>query len=79
MEEQTELVKVFTGTEITVGLLKSELEKAGIVGLVQDDFNSAIGSGFFSGNPSTIDLYIRQADLKRASPIIKGFLEINRE
>jgi len=79
MEEQTELIKVFTGTEITVGLLKSELEKAGIVGLVQDDFNSGIQAGFFAGTPSTIDLYIQQSELTRAAPIVKGFLEINRE
>jgi hypothetical protein len=79
MEEKTELIKVFTGTEITVGLLKAELEKAGIVGLVQDDFNSGIHAGFFAGTPSTIDLYIQQSELKRATPIVKGFLEINRE
>jgi hypothetical protein len=72
-----EIVKVYTGTEVTVALLKGELEKAGIVGMVRDDFASGAASGFYGGDPSAIDLYIQESDVKKAQPIVKGFLELN--
>jgi hypothetical protein len=78
MDDNSDLVKVYTGTEVTVGLLKAELEKAGIVGLVKSDFASGVSSGFYGGVPSAIDLYIQESDLKTAVPIINGFLEINK-
>jgi hypothetical protein len=77
MDDSSEIVKVYTGTEITIALLKSELEKAGIVPLLKDDFASGVASGFFGGAPSAIDLYVQESDLKRAEPILRAFMEIN--
>lgn len=78
MDDKNDIVKVYTGTEITVSLLKTELEKSGIVPLLKDDFASGVASGFFGGAPSTIDLYVQESDLKKAQPILKAFMEINK-
>ena len=76
MKDKTNLIRVFTGTEITATLLKAELEQAGIAGIIRNDFNSGIVAGFSSGF-SSIDLYIQEADLKIAEPIINEFSAIN--
>ncbi len=77
MDDQNEIVKVYTGTEVTVALLKAELEKEGIVPLVRNDFASGVASGFYGGTPSAIDLYVQESDLKKAKPVLKAFMEIN--
>lgn len=76
MKDKTNLIRVFTGTEITATLLKAELEQSGIAGIIRNDFNSGIAAGF-SGGYSSIDLYIQEADLKKAEPIINEFIAIN--
>ena len=42
MKEKNKLIRVYTGTELTVNLLKDELEKIGISSLIQNDFNSGV-------------------------------------
>lgn len=49
------LINAYTGTQMTVMLLKSELEKAGVVSVIQNDFQSGINAGFSGGVPSAID------------------------
>ncbi|HEX2396128.1 MAG TPA: DUF2007 domain-containing protein [Bacteroidales bacterium] len=78
MDEYSDIVKVYTGSEVTVALLKSELEKAGIVGMTRNEFASGVASGFYGDSPSSIDLYVQQSDLKKAGPIIKGFVDLNK-
>jgi len=78
MKEKNNLIRVFTGTEVTVNLLKDELEKEGISGIIQNDFGSGISAGFSGGIPSAIDLFIQELDLKKAEPIISGFIRINK-
>jgi len=78
MQDKSNTVKVFTGTEVTVALLKAELEKAGIVGMIRDDFASGASSGFYGGAPSTIDLFVQESDLRKAEPIVRGFEELNK-
>jgi hypothetical protein len=77
MKEKNNLIRVFNGTEITANLLKIELEQAGIAGIVRNDFNSGIAAGFSGGFSSSTDLYIQEADLKNAKPIIDEFIAIN--
>ena len=77
MEENSQLTCVYSGTELTVNLLKDELEKVGIFGLVKNNFQSGISAGFPGGSPSSVDLFIQESDLKRAEPIINKFNEIN--
>lgn len=78
MNENSDIIKVYTGSEVTVALLKSELEKAGIVGMTRNEFASGAASGFYADSPSAIDLYVQQSDLKKAGPIINGFIELNK-
>lgn len=77
MEEENDLIRVFTGSEITVNLLKKELENSGIYSIVKNDFDAGMSAGFASGVPSAIDLYIQESDLNQADPIIKVFTENN--
>ena len=77
MEKKSNLIRVYSGTELTVNLLKDELEKSGISGMIRNDFNSGLSAGFSGGVPSAIDLFIQELDLEKAEPIIREFREIN--
>jgi len=77
MKEKNNLICVYTGTELTVNLLKDELEKSGIPGMIQNDFNSGVSAGFSGGVPSSVDLFIQEHDLEKAEPIVSEFREIN--
>lgn len=74
MKDKNKLIRVYSGSELTVNLLKDELEQIGISGLIQNDFNSGIMAGFSGGVPSSIDLFIQESDLKEAEPIINDFI-----
>ena len=75
--ENSNLIRIYSGTELTVNLLKDELEKFGIPGMIQNDFNSGISAGFSGGVPSSVDLFIQERDLAKAEPIVSEFREIN--
>lgn len=77
MSENDNLIRVFTGTEVLVTLLKSELEENGISTFVQDDFHSGVSARFIGGSPSAIDLYIQSVDSNKAEPIVKAFTQNN--
>ncbi len=78
METKNELVRVFAGSEITVNLLKYELEKEGIQTSVINEYEQSNFRGFSTGTPYSVDLYILDTDLKKAEPIVKDFLKINK-
>ena len=42
MENGNDLIRVFSGTEMSVNLLKDELETNGISAMIQNDFQSGI-------------------------------------
>jgi hypothetical protein len=77
MKENNNLIRVYSGTELTVNLLKDELEKFGISSMIQNDFNSGVSAGFSGGIPSSIDLFIQELDLGNAEPILIEFRETN--
>jgi hypothetical protein len=77
-EDTSHSLRIYTGTEVTINLLRSELENAGISSMVRSDLNSGVASGSYGGFPSDIELYIREEDLKKAKPILDDFMEINR-
>lgn len=79
MKNGNDLVRVFTGTEVSVLYLKERLEEIGIGALIKNDFQSGITVGFVSGVPSAIDLYIQESDLKKAESIINEFIQDNPE
>lgn len=69
------IIKIFTGTEVSVIYLKGILEETGIIAMIKDDFQSSISAGFVEGTPSAIDLFIQKSDLKKAEPIINDFIQ----
>ena len=75
MKEEDKLVRIYTGTEISVILLKGRLEEIGISALVQNNYKSGIEIGFVGGVQSAVDLYIQQFDFKKAEPIIGEFIQ----
>ena len=77
MKENSNLIRVYSGTELTVNLLKDELEKFGISSMIQNDFNSGVSAGFSGGVPSSIDLFIQELDQKKAEPILSEFRVTN--
>lgn len=77
MKKENELIRVFSGTEISVNLLKDELETVGISAMIQNDFQSGITAGFFGGGTSAVDLFIQESDLKNAEQIINEFFKSN--
>ena len=79
MSKGTDLVRVFTGTEILVSLLKEDLENAGIAVYVRNDFQSGISVGFVGGVISAVDLYVQESDLDKTYPILNEFRKINNE
>jgi len=68
------LVKVFTGSELTVNLLREELENIGVTSIIKDEFSSGIAAGFVAGIPSSVDLYIQESDVQEAQPLIEEFV-----
>jgi hypothetical protein len=78
METKNKLVRVFAGSEITVTLLQSELEKEGISTNVINEYEQSNFRGFSTGTPYSVDLYILDSDLERAEPIVNEFLKINK-
>jgi hypothetical protein len=77
MKENSILIRVYSGTELTVNLLKDELENLGISSMIRNDFNSGVSAGFSGGVPSSIDLLIQEFDFEKAEPIISEFRETN--
>jgi hypothetical protein len=73
MKEENNLIRIYTGTEVSVIHLKEELEEGGIDVLIQNDFQSGMSAGFVGGVPSSIDIYIKKTDIAKAEPIIEDF------
>jgi len=66
MTKTDELIKVFTGPEGTVILLKSRLEEAGISSIIKNDSSEA----FLGVTTPFTDLYIKESDLDNAQSFI---------
>jgi hypothetical protein len=75
---ESKLIRVFAGSEITVNLLKAELEQEGIPTNVVNEYEQSNFRGFSTGTPYSVDLYILDSDLEKAEPIVKEFLKINK-
>jgi hypothetical protein len=78
MKEKNKLVKVYTGTEVTVLLLKDLLEDIGVTSTIQNNYKSGIEVGFVGGVQSAIDLFIQQSDFETAEPLIRDFIAKNK-
>lgn len=79
MNNDDQIIRVYSGTEIQVLMLQSELEECGIGAMVQNDFQSGVMAGFVAGLPSSVDLYISESDMAAAEPILRAFIKLNSE
>ncbi len=77
MAQRNKLIRVFVGTEDTCLALLEELEKAGVMGMIRNEFQSAISAGFCDESPSALDLYIQESSLDIAKQIIEDFIRDN--
>ncbi len=59
MKDKSNLIRVYSGSELTVNLLKDALANLGISSMIRNDFNSGVSAGFSGGVPSSIDLLIQ--------------------
>jgi hypothetical protein len=67
-----EHIKIYSGDSITVNRLSFLLDEAGIPSLIKDHANSATLAGFGTlGN--SVELFIYNSDLEKASTIIENF------
>jgi hypothetical protein len=78
MKEKNKLVRVYTGTEVTVNLLKELLKETGVGSTIQNNYKSGIEVGFVGGVQSAIDLFIQQSDFEMAEPLIRDFTAKNK-
>jgi hypothetical protein len=78
MKEKNKLVKIYTGTEVTVLLLKDLLEDMGVKSIVQNNYKSGVEVGFVGGVQSAIDLFIQQSDFENAETLIRDFIAKNK-
>lgn len=67
-----EHIKVFTGNQITTNRLAFLLDQAGIATLVKDEQESARLAGFGTTDAS-VELFIFNSDIDKASSIIENF------
>lgn len=77
MGEDEELIRIYTGTEVSAMLLLGELEQAGIPAMTQNDYQSGLMAGFVGGTPSAVDVFINASDMTRAEPVIEDFRKNN--
>jgi len=77
MKNEDELIRIYTGSEVSIILLKGELEQIGIQSMIQNDFDAGLSAGFGSGVPSAVDLYIQKSDINKAKPILDEFVKNN--
>lgn len=65
-EQRGDLVRIYTGSEVSVIYLKAELENIGIAALVKNNWQSGITAGFGGGTPDSIDLFIQESDFENS-------------
>jgi hypothetical protein len=74
MKAMDNLIRVYSGNEVTVHLLKGRFDIEGIQATIRNDSNDS----FLQGIPVAVDLYIQQPDLKKAEKIIREFIRKNK-
>ena len=74
MENDDQLVKVYSGSEILAGLLKEILDANNITNIIRDELRSSLNAGYVDGGPCHyLDVYVQPKDLEAATSIINDF------
>lgn len=75
---QQEYVRVYSGSEVRVILLKGLLEDIGVDSIVQNEYQSGISAGFAGGTVNTIRLKVHASDMEKAKPVVDDFIQNQR-
>lgn len=70
--EESEYIKIFSGTFIIVQLVKDRLESVGINAILKDESGLGEHSGFSATNPGYQELYVSRDELDYAIPIVES-------
>ncbi len=73
MDDQSEHIRIFTGSLIEIQRLQLDLDDNEIPSLVKNNFQSGLRSGFYGGSPSQVELFIFKEDEENAKPILEKF------
>ena len=73
MKKEEKTIRIFTGSSIEAQPLLGALHEAAIHPIIKDDHQSGILSGFATGIPGQIRVYIRREELERAQVIIDNY------
>jgi hypothetical protein len=73
---QSEMIRVFSDTEINIDMIRAELAKIGIPSLVKNEFQSGLLAGF-GASPIAVDLYVNAENLDEASSLIQDINQNN--
>ena len=73
MDDHSKHITFFTGSLIEIQRLQLDLDDAQIPTLVKNNFQSGLRSGFYGGSPSSVQLFIYEEDLEKATPILENF------
>ena len=75
MNDKDKIVLVYTGNEVIIERIRVNLKKEGINSITKDGFNQGINAGFVGGTPSSIDLFVLEADSEKAIEIINAIVD----
>jgi hypothetical protein len=78
MKTKDTLIRIFTGTEISVITLKGRLEEIGVSSIIRNEYQLGVDVGFVGGVKSAVDLYIHQSDFNKAEQVITEFSRKNK-
>ena len=74
MENDDKLVKIYSGSKISAGLLKEILETNNIATIVRDELQTSLSSGYADGGLFPyLDIYVQYKDLEVATSITNDF------
>ncbi len=76
MNKNEKTTRIFTGSAIEAQPLINSLKEIGIYPIIRDDHQSGITSGFATGVPGQIRVYIRNEELIVAQSIIDEHLKL---
>ncbi len=74
MNKEEKTTRIFTGSAIEAQPLINGLKEIGINPILRDDHQSGIISGFATGVPGQIRLYIRKEELTIAQSVIDEYV-----
>jgi isocitrate dehydrogenase len=75
MEKESNIVRIFTGSEILAQALTVRLNEIGISPIARDDAQSAARAGFATALPMQEVLFLRKEELQKAQPVIDAFMQ----